>query len=144
MTLIQHINFKLSQIFLGVMVTVVRNGIDDSSSNLARYCLNSTYCYYLFHILGKLCIQLFSLQLWVNCSVDLALYPWYGKENSEFKPVELWPSRLGLLNTPTASLQRSKTPTTGVLDMTLNNLMVRFHLCWSFGECGVSRHCHRS
>ena len=31
---------------------------------------------------------------------------------------------------------------TSVLDMTLNNLMVRFQQCWSFGECGVPLHCH--
>ena len=30
------------------------------------------------------------------------------------------------------------------LDMTLNNLMVRFQQCWSFGECGVPLHCHCS
>ena len=36
------------------------------------------------------------------------------------------PSRLGLWNTPTPSLQRGKNPApTSVLDMTLNNLMVR-------------------
>ena len=35
-------------------------------------------------------------------------------------------------------------PITSVLDMTLNNLMVRFQQCWSFGECGVPLHCHRS
>ena len=34
-------------------------------------------------------------------------------------------SWLSLSNTPTASLQRSKIPWTSVLDMTLNNLMVR-------------------
>ena len=28
--------------------------------------------------------------------------------------------------------------------MTLNNLMVRFQQCWSFGESGVPLHCHRS
>ena len=33
---------------------------------------------------------------------------------------------------------------TSVLDMTLNNLMVRFQQCWSFGECGVPLHCHCS
>ena len=33
---------------------------------------------------------------------------------------------------------------TSVLDMTLNNLMVRFQQCWSFGECGVPLHRHRS
>ena len=33
---------------------------------------------------------------------------------------------------------------TSVLDMTLNNLMVRFQQCWSFGECGVSFYCHCS
>ena len=31
-----------------------------------------------------------------------------------------------------------------VLDMILNNLMVRFQWCWSFGECRVLFHCHRS
>ena len=35
-----------------------------------------------------------------------------------------WLSRLGLQNTPTASLQRDKTSPMSVLDMTLNNLMV--------------------
>ena len=35
-------------------------------------------------------------------------------------------------------------PLTSVLDMTLNNLMVRFQQCWSFGECRVPLHCHRS
>ncbi len=35
-------------------------------------------------------------------------------------------------------------PTTSVLDMTLNNMMVRFQQCWSFGECGVFFYCHRS
>ena len=36
-----------------------------------------------------------------------------------------WPIRLRLHNTSTVSLQRSKTPPTSILDMTLNNLMVR-------------------
>ena len=31
-----------------------------------------------------------------------------------------------------------------VLDMTLNNLMVRFLWCWSFGGCGAPLYCHRS
>ena len=35
-------------------------------------------------------------------------------------------------------------PPTSVLHMTLNNLMVRFQWCWSFGERGVPLHCHRS
>ena len=55
------------------------------------------------------------------------------------------PSWLGLKNTLTASLQRGETPLpTSVLDMTLNNLIVRFEQCWSFGEYGVPLHCHRS
>ena len=37
----------------------------------------------------------------------------------------LWASRLGLQNTPTAYLQTGKIPPTGVLGMTLNNLMVK-------------------
>ena len=36
-----------------------------------------------------------------------------------------WPSQLKLQNTPTASLQRGKTPSTNVLDMTLSKMMVR-------------------
>ena len=39
----------------------------------------------------------------------------------------LRPSRLGLQNTSTASLQRGKTPPKCVLLMTLNNLVVGFH-----------------
>ena len=35
-------------------------------------------------------------------------------------------------------------PPKSSLDMTLNNLMVRFQWCWSFGECGVPLHCHHS
>ena len=55
------------------------------------------------------------------------------------------PSRLELQNTPTASLQRGKTPTpTSVLDMTLNNQMVKFQQCWSFGEYGIPLYCHLS
>ena len=33
---------------------------------------------------------------------------------------------------------------TSVLIMTLNNLMVRYQWCWSFGECGVRLHYHCS
>ena len=33
-------------------------------------------------------------------------------------------------------------PPTSVLDMTLNNLMVRFQWCWSFGECWGLLHYH--
>ena len=51
-------------------------------------------------------------------------YPWL-----------ILPSRLGLQNILTAPLQRSKTfPLMSVLDMRLNNLMVRFQWCWGFGE----------
>ena len=51
----------------GVMVIVVGNGHGDTSSNPGRDWLH-------FHIvlipLGKVWIQLFSLQLWVNCRTD--------------------------------------------------------------------------
>ena len=30
------------------------------------------------------------------------------------------------------------TPPNECPDMTLNNMMVRFQQCWSFGECGVT------
>ena len=35
-------------------------------------------------------------------------------------------------------------PQTSVLSMTLNNLMMRFKQCWSFGEYGVPLYCNRS
>ena len=35
-------------------------------------------------------------------------------------------------------------PPTSVLDMTINNQIVRLQQCWSFGECGVPLHCHCS
>ena len=41
-------------------------------------------------------------------------------------------------------LCRGVRPPTSVRDMTLNNLMVRFQQCWSFGEYGVPLYCHRS
>ena len=42
-------------------------------------------------------------------------------------------------------LCRGVTPQqTSVPDMTLNNLMVRFQWCWSFGKCGVTLYCHCS
>ena len=53
-------------------------------------------------------------------------------------------SRLELWNTPTAPLQRGMTPLTSVLDMTLNNLMVKFQWCWGFGICGAPHHWHSS
>ena len=37
-----------------------------------------------------------------------------------------------------------KPPPTNILDITLNNLMVRFQWCWGFGECGALLHCHCS
>ena len=43
----------------------------------------------------------------------------------------LWSSRVGLQNTPTASLQRGKTLPTSVLDMILNNLMLELWEMWS-------------
>ena len=53
------------------------------------------------------------------------------KQNKKKKKIEIkinfkMSSQLGLPNTPTASLLKGKTPPTSVLDMTLNNLMVRF------------------
>ena len=51
-------------------------------------------------------------------------------------------SLLGLYNTP---LKRGKRQhPTSVLDITLNNLMVRFQWCWSERECKVPFDCHRS
>ena len=35
-------------------------------------------------------------------------------------------------------------PQTVAMDMTLNNLMVRFQWCLSFGKCGALLHCHCS
>ena len=47
-----------------------------------------------------------------------------GSNNHDF-PQKLLSGRLALYNTPTAPLQRGKTPLTSVLDMTPDNLMVR-------------------
>ena len=44
-----------------------------------------------------------------------------------FFPQLVWPSQLRLQNTLTAYLQRGRTPPISVLDMTLNNLIVRLH-----------------
>ena len=57
----------------GVMVIVAGIGHGDTSSNPGLIA---------FHIalipLGKVRIQLFSLQLWVNSRADLVLQPWWG------------------------------------------------------------------
>ena len=61
------------------MVIVVGNGLGDTSSNPERDWLH----------LGKVWIQLFSLQLWVNIRAALVRQLVQEKENSEFKPVKL-------------------------------------------------------
>ena len=48
------------------------------------------------------------------------------------------------IHRPTASLQRGKPPPMSVLDMTLNNLMVRLQWCRGFGEYSAPLHCHCS
>ena len=57
----------------GVMVIVAGIGHGDTSSNPGLIA---------FHIalipLGKVWIQLFSLQLWVNSWADEVLQPWWG------------------------------------------------------------------
>ena len=57
----------------GVMVIVAGIGHGDTSSNPGLIA---------FHIalipLGKVWIQLFSLQLWVNSRADKVLQPWWG------------------------------------------------------------------
>ena len=51
-----------------------------------------------------------------------------------------WGSRIHRL-----LLSRGVRPSSmNVLDMTLNNLMVRFHECWNFVGSGVSLYCHCS
>ena len=39
---------------------------------------------------------------------------------------------------------RTHPPPTSILDMTLNNLMVRLQDCWTFGKCGMPFHCYCS
>ena len=63
--------------------------------------------------------------------VSCVYYQWkcpYEKSLETYRMHLVWifrPSRLGLSNTPTASLQRNKTPPAiSVLDMTLNNLCI--------------------
>ena len=53
-------------------------------------------------------------------------------------------SRQGMQNAPTASLQKGKTSPTSVLNMKLNNLMVRLQKHRSFGQCRSLLYCRRS
>ena len=50
-----------------------------------------------------------------------------------------WGSRIHQLH-----LCGAETPPTSVLDMILNNLIMRFQWCWGFGECGAPLHYHCS
>ena len=74
----------------GVMVIVVGNGHCDTSSKM-----DETDCILHSTIpLGKVWIQLFSLQLWVNSRTNWVLQPWWGnsskrRKNSKLKPVKL-------------------------------------------------------
>ena len=56
-------------------------------------------------------------------------------------PGTFWPESVG--NRKLCREVRPHLPTS-VLDMSLNNQMVRFQECWSFGESGVPLHCHLS
>ena len=51
-----------------------------------------------------------------------------------------WSSWIELQNTQITSLQRGKNLPKSVLEMTLNNLMVKFQQCWNFRECGLLLH----
>ena len=51
------------------------------------------------------------------------------------------PSKLGWLNTLTASLQKGKTSPKSVLDMTQNDLMV-ISVILELCECRLTLHCH--
>ena len=90
-------------------------------------------------------IRYWSRVKWINPGKGVAPSPtpWCSKL-SKREPSghpRLWSPSLILLT----SLQRSKAShRTKALDMTLNNLMVRLQYSWSFGECGVSLHCHDS
>ena len=59
-----------------------------------------------FHIalipLGKVWIQLFSLELWVNSRTDWVLQPWLDNKSrkTEFKPVKLHLKKLDLVSYP--------------------------------------------
>ena len=61
-----------------------------------------------------------------------------------FKTINLAQSA-GAVEYTNCTSARGKTPSpTSVLDMTLNNLMVRFQWCWDFGKCRAPLHCHCS
>ena len=53
-----------------------------------------------------------------------------------------WSSRLGLLNATTASLPRSETQSTTVLDMAQNNLLTRLQKCLSLWNVDVPLYCY--
>ena len=80
----------------------------------------------------------------MNSRADCAFYASYGKHYRRMKTLNSncpvgWGCRIHRL-----LLCRGVRPPTSVLDMTLNCLMVRFQQYWSFVECGVPLHCHRS
>ena len=74
-----------------------------------------------------------------HCSNALREKHEYISSHSQFCPVG-WGDRIHRL----LLCRGVRPPPTSVLDMTLNNLIVRFQQCWSFGECKVPLHCHCS
>ena len=59
-------------------------------------------------------------------------------------PENICPVGWGVEYIDCTSAEGVRPPATSVLDKTLNNLMVRFQQCWSFGEYGVLLYCHHS
>ena len=66
---------KKKEVARGVMVIVLGNGHGDTSSNSG---LDWLHVHIALIPLGKVWIQLFSLQLWVNSRTDRGLQPWRG------------------------------------------------------------------
>ena len=80
-------------------------------STIVGYLMPNSVYTYILNIYDLVWLDLWHINLCKLFNVKFSLY--------------IWPSQLGLLNTPTASLQIGKTLPTSVLDMTLNNFMVR-------------------
>ena len=86
----------------------------------------------------KMHLTLVGLDSMVSIVRIMSLFPRVEEPNSDC-PVT-WGCRIHWLHL----CRGVKPPLKSVLDMSLNNLMVRFQQWWSFVECGVPIHCHRS
>ena len=125
-SLLRALSWNEMQTILSRIWTLVANSVS-LYDNYCTTCLIIVHFKYAcllfwhFDIYSSSCLIIFaSIQNWI-CSVG-------------------WGCRIHWLHLCSGV----RLPQMIVLDMTLNNLMVRFQYCWSFVECGVPLYCHCS